>query len=34
MHLSSHLTVKLQQRTIYSIYTDVGHAVLGQSFSF
>lgn len=27
MHLSSHLTVKLQQRTIYSIYTDVGHAV-------
>lgn len=27
MHLSSHVTVKLQQRPIYSIYTDAGHAV-------
>lgn len=27
MHLSSHVTVKLQQRLIYSIYTDAGHAV-------
>lgn len=27
MHLSSHLTVKLQHRTIYIIYSNTGNAV-------